>query len=218
MSAPSASLRASVVLLIALGLALIGGTGYWLATTRVGPLDPAVLMKAHFASAEFPGFRPVEAQELSGKQRLVLFERRDAPSGWEKPVPVGATVEHRDWRKLQVPPPREDPVHIALCWSAPAAGAKSVRDALDAIKGKELRELPDDGGLVRVDVGKLAWAGYDADFVHERTFRADGSFQDRLHVNLSVPEAPCLVVLTWRPGEAGDKERARRLLAALQPN
>ena len=217
MSAPSASLRASLVWLVALGLALIGGTGYWLATTRVGPLDRDAWMRAHFASFELSGFVPTEQQQLLGGMQIVQFERSDLPTGWNASVPAGAIVEHRDWRKLLIPPAREAPALIALWWSAPAAGAKSVRDELDKGRGMELRELPDDGGLVRVAVGKFAWAGYDADFVHERVFARDASFQDRVRANLSVPDAPCLCVLTWRRGEAGDTELARKLLEGLRP-
>jgi hypothetical protein len=86
------------------------------------------------------------------------------------------------------------------------------------VQWKELKYIESKGGRTAVDGGKLTWNGYAADYVLEREFRPGLRFQDRLRVNLTVNSECWVAYAVWPEQEAGSKEPAAEILAALRPN
>lgn len=70
------------------------------------------------------------------------------------------------------------------------------------------------------DGGTIPWAGYAAPYVRVREFElidGVGRFVESVRVNLTLGAHCCVLYLRWPPGEAGDREGALTMLAALEP-
>ena len=71
--------------------------------------------------------------------------------------------------------------------------------------------------MTPIDAGKIPWHGFDADYVHDRSFEPGGTFRDEMRVNLSLANNACMLTARWTRGEAASKKALQPLLDALQP-
>lgn len=203
------------------GLLVIVALFFWLWSSRARDIDAGEQLRGAFAVPGVPaGWKPTLAQaipdglfDLHTEQRIVRLAREGAPTELD---PVPAEGVKPDWKKLVDAAPPGEPARLYFAWYDLSTGAKDVEGQLDSHRAVEFSMLGEKGGIVRVDAGKLAWGGYDADFVHERLFDK-GSFRDALRINLSRPGQYCVLNVLWKWGEKGSRDSARRALALFPP-
>ncbi|MBK7643133.1 MAG: hypothetical protein IPJ19_08780 [Planctomycetes bacterium] len=228
MSAPSADPQQTArresalgVVGIAGGLLLILGIFLWLWTSRGREIDASEQFRASFAVQGVPeGWSVAFAQavpdglfDLHTEQRIVRLVRAGAAPDSD---PVPAESAKPDWKKLPESAPLGEPARLYFAWYDPSSGSKDVEAQLDSHRAQPLEMLGEKGGIVRVDAGRVPWAGYDADFVQERLFDK-GSFRDALRINLSTKGQFCVLNVLWRWGERGSRESAAQALALFPP-
>lgn len=212
---------ALAVLGIAGGFLLLAGILVWMWISRGRPIDAGEQLRGAFAVESVPaGWSVALAQavpdsffDFSSEQRIVRLVRADAPAD---PAPAEQPGAKPEWKKLAENAPPGEPTRLYLAWYAPSSGGADVERQLDSHRAQELAQLGEKGGIVRVDLGKLAWGGFDADFVHERLFEK-GAFRDALRVNLSSPGQFCVLNVLWPWGVRGTRESAARILALFPP-
>lgn len=203
------------------GLLLIVGLFVWLWISRAREIDAAEQLRGAFAVQSVPeGWSVTLAQavpdglfDLHSEVRIVRLARAGAGAD---PEPVPAEGAKPEWKKLADAAPPGEPTRLFFAWYDPGTGSKDVEYQLDSHGSVELSKLDEQGGKVRVDLGKLRWGAYDSDFVHERLFDK-GSFRDALRINLSTPGQFCVLNVLWKWGERGSRDSAARALALFPP-
>jgi hypothetical protein len=206
------------------GLLLILGLFIWLWISRAREIDAAEQFRGAFAVEGVPaGWSVTLSQavpdglfDLHTEQRIVRLAREGAaPEAQPSAAPAepGAKVE---WKKLADAAPPGEPARLYFAWYDPSSGSSDVQAQLDSHRAVDYSMLGTEGGIVRLDAGKLRWGAYDADFVHERLFEK-GSFRDALRVNLSRPGQFCVLNLLWSWGERGTRDSALKTLELFPP-
>ncbi len=229
MSAPSADPSTNArrdsalgIVGIAGGFLLIAGIFVWMWISRGHPIDAADQLRGSFAVSAVPaGWNVALAQavpdgffDFSSEQRIVRLVRADAPAD---PAPSETPEAKPDWKALAEKAAAGEPTRLFLAWYPPSSGSQDVQRQLDSHRAQELSQLGEKGGIVRIDVGKLTWGSFDADFVHERLFEK-GAFRDALRVNLSSPGQFCVLNVLWPWGVRGSRESASKVLALFPPH
>lgn len=208
---------------IAGGLLLLVGILVWMWISRGRPIDANEQLRGSFAVQSVPaGWNVALAQavpdsfiDFSSEQRIVRLVRADAPAD-PAPEPEPKPGEKPEWKKLAEGAPAGEPTRLYLAWYSLAGGGADVERQMDSHRAKELAQLDEKGGVVRIDVGKLDWSGFDADFVHERLYQK-GAFRDAVRVNLSSPGQFCVLNVLWPWGVRGTRESATKVLALFPP-
>jgi hypothetical protein len=123
--------------------------------------------------------------------------------------------EKVDWSRVSIPPSISRPRRIVFLFPAPGASHDLVADSFRNVDRKSLSDLGPQGGKVTIASGKLAWRGFDADWVHERAFEKGGTFRDAMRVDLSVDKQPCVMTAEWTRGDAAARKTLDPVLDAL---
>jgi len=207
---------------VACGLLVIAAIFLWLWMARGREIDAAEQFRGSFAVQGVPsGWTVALAQavpdglfDMHSEQRIVRLVRADAAP---EPDPSPAPDAEFEWKKLPEAAPLGEPGRLYFAWYDPSTGREDVASQLDSHRAGEIGMLDrKQGGIVRVDAGKLRWGLYDADFVHERLFEK-GSFRDALRLNLSTSGQFCVLNVLWKWGEKGSRDSALKVLELFPP-
>jgi hypothetical protein len=213
----------------ALGLAAIGGAAGLLFASRPGIVDGAEQLATTFDLGALPfDLRIANAARLPTGELTVILEPPDLKAEAPPPPPVpeskskpGAEeeppVKRFDWSKIALGEKGSPPRQVVLAWFPEATAEIELKSLFREVDWKDLRDLGESGGLVAVGSGKLDWGGYDAPYIHLRSYERGGAFRDSIRVNLSAAGQRCAVHILWSRGVQGSKERVVELLAALAP-
>jgi hypothetical protein len=220
MSAPSAEPRraggAGAIILIAAGLMICAGLAAFLIITRGGRVDgAAVLERAFGVRGMGERYAIVEAREMPGGTEVVILDDPsvpvEAPPAMEQPAPD----ERVDWRTVVIPAATAWPRRIVFTFPKPGNEQAVIEAFMTHGQWGDIAHLGPNGGKVIVAAKKIAWRGFDADWVHERAYERKLSFRDALSVNLSLPNQPCVMTAFWPKGEAASEAKLAELLVLL---
>lgn len=206
-------------LLAGLMLIIMVFVGLWLA--RRQDIDGAAQLSANFAIPAVPaGWKVVNAEEIPAGffsfgpgERIVQLAHELQVTGEQPPAPAGFVKE---WKALVEGKPLGEASRLIFAWYGPADGAEQVEAQLASRRAQDLASLGEDGGIVRIDAGKVLWGSFDADFVHERFF-TKGAFRDAIRVNLSAGGQYAVVNILFAWNQRASVEAAKRLLAQFPP-
>jgi len=207
---------------IAGGLLLIAAIFLWLWMSRGREIDAAEQFRGSFAVQGVPTGWSVQLSQavpdslfnLHTEQRLVRLVRTDAAA---EPEPSAVPDAQFEWKSLPESAPLGEAARLYFAWYDPSTGSKDVVAQLDSHRAVEIGMLDrKQGGIVRVDAGRLRWGDFDADFVQERLFEK-GSFRDALRMNLSTQGQFCVLNVLWKWGEKGSRDSARKVLELFPP-
>jgi hypothetical protein len=223
MSAPTAEPQVGIVR-VTVGLCVLAGIVWSLASLRAGPVDGRALLASNFEERALPfGLELESALRLSDERELVVLANPHAAPEAERAEPPPPPAEGADPRPpfdaTKVPLGRsgEPPRRVELVFRPKGSGLAGVRAEFERGDWSDLRSIGHEGGVAAIDFQILAWQGYDAICIHERRFEPGGSFVDSMRVNLSTPGRPCVLRAIWSRGMPGSLERLRELLEALVP-
>jgi hypothetical protein len=218
---PGRSAGAGIIVGVALLLMLLAALTAFLIAWRGGPIDGAAQLESAFGVRTIGDEYTLEsAREMPGGARLIVFVDRSAapeavlavpdPKAKKKP-----DEEKVDWTHVTIPPATTRPRRVTFLFSAAGSSHYDMAAFFHDIERKSIEDLGPEGGKVTIETGKLAWRGFDADWVHERAFEAGGTFRDEMRVDLSLEKKPCVMTAVWSRGETGSKAELDKLLAAL---
>jgi hypothetical protein len=219
MSAPSADAPrpggAGVILLIAAALMMCSGLAAFLIISRGGDIDGAAALERAFGVRGMGArYAIVEAREMPGGTQVVILDdpsiALEVPPIVEEPPPD----ERVDWRTVVIPAASAWPRRIVFTFPEPG-NEKAVIESFLQKGGGDVAHLGPNGGKVVVAAKKIAWRGFDADWVHERSYERKLTFRDAMSVNLSLEKLPCVMTAFWPRGEAASEAKLKELLALL---
>jgi hypothetical protein len=224
MSAPTAeqarSAGAGTIVGVALVLMLLAALVAFLIVSRGGTIDGAAQLESAFGVRTIgPGYVIESAHEMPGGARLITFVDKTASPEVAAAVPDPKAKkpedDHVDWTRVTIPPATARPRRVTFLFPAPGAGHDDVAAFFHDVERKSIEDLAPEGGKVTVETGKLAWRGFDADWVHERVFEAGRTFRDGMRVDLSLEKKPCVMTAEWTRGETASRAALDRVLDAL---
>jgi hypothetical protein len=199
MSAPTAettrTVGAGTIVGVALVLMLLAALVAFLVVSRGGVIDGAAQLESVFGVRTIgPDYAIDSAREMPGGARLITFVDGSAPPETAALVPdpnaKKPKEDHVDWTHVSIPPSTARPRRVTFLLPAPGASHEVVAAFFHDVERKSIENLGPSGGKVTVETGKLAWRGFDADWVHERVFEAGGTFRDGMRVDLSLAKKP----------------------------
>lgn len=221
---PASPVRPLRVLSIVLGCAALAGLVYALARPSAREVDAGAAWERLFASPRPEGYVLASALELPDGSTALTFVDPDAgieppkPAVPEMPEPAeGQPPPKGEWHTLPIGSPGPRARELVFLTAERHASLAALFEKTRGGGGPSARDLGPQGGTVTVDGGRIAWAGLDAPFVHERTFEPGGTFRDAVRVNLSTAARPCVLHASWTRGVAGSKQETVRLLERLTP-
>jgi hypothetical protein len=222
---PRANARPLAVISIAFGLALLVAAIAALVRPSVREIDAEAELGRLFEPVTWPLALVVDhaSQLPAGEHVVVLVDpgappEAQAPAAEEaKPAEPGATPEHYDASKVVVGPPGPAPRRVVLLSDPARPGLELPRGSATRPSASDVKHLGAAGGIVPIELGRMHWREYDADFVHERDYERGGTFKDSLRVNLSANGRSCLLLAEWTRGTAGSRAQIETLIAALVP-
>jgi len=219
-----------------LGLMMILSVGVMALFPTARDTDAASLLSATFGvMGDLPyGLEPVRAVSFATGEQLVLL-RDPARSSEEDNAPrwlpskSGATwqirfgkeiskIETFDWSTIPVAKEGQPPVEVALALFPAKTAKKIVQAQFNGIHFEDVTQLPMAGKTVPVDAGHLDWGPFEAPYIQLRHYGRDATgpeFWDTLRVNLTSGSQARVLYMRWPRGQAGHKDRAIELLAAL---
>lgn len=212
---------AATIVLVALGLMALAAAGAFLFVSRGAAVDGAALLESSFGVRTVgDGYEVVEAREVPLGARVVVVEdRRAAP---EAPAPVAADSDSSkdgpkvEWKKLPIPPSTARARRLVFVFPKDAEqGVRQAEEMIKSVGWSDVDDLGDKGGRVTVAKERIAWHGFDADWVHHREYEPGPAFHDVIQVNLSLARQPCLLTATWPRGESASRAQLEALLASL---
>jgi hypothetical protein len=210
-------ISALTVVGVAVGLMLLGSAVAYLFVLRGGPIDGEGQLQSAFGVRALPfDLSVVQAHEMAGGEKLIVLENKGLPAETE-PVAPPAPLAKIDWKNLPIRTSGTPPRRVRIVWLEGASAAEKLSAFFTKVEFKDLGKLGPEGGLTPIDAGKIPWHGFDADYVHERSFEPGGTFRDAMRVNLSLANNACMLTATWSRGEAASKKALQPLLDALQP-
>ncbi len=122
------------------------------------------------------------------------------------------------WLKLPVGEAEQAPWQAALVhYPAQSKAESTLAREFGRLNFKDLSTIPKEGGSTVMDSGHLVWNGFRLPFVRTRHFRMEEKepiFHDSMRINLTRKRHSLVLYLRWRPGQLGDVEMARPLLAS----
>jgi hypothetical protein len=224
------------IVAMGLGLMMILGVGVMALFPTARDTDAASLLSATFGvMGGLPyGLEPVRAVSFATGEHFVLLrdparpsEEENAPrwlpsksgAGWQ--IRFGKEklkVETFDWSTIPVAEEGQPPVEVALALFPTKTAKKIVQAQFHGIHFEDVTRLPMAGKTVPVDAGHLDWGPFEAPYIHLRHYGRDATgpgFWDTLRVNLTSGSQARVLYLRWPRGQAGHKDRANELLAAL---
>jgi hypothetical protein len=221
---------AGLVVGVALGLMALAALAAFLLLGSGRAIDGGAKLAAAFGSADLPGGLVVEtAVRTSTGDELVVVARADAAPQADAPAAapaepaaqaeLGAPAEPAapriDWAALPIPAAGGPPQRITFHFAPAQRGRAVIDDLVRDVRGRDRGELGAEGGTVVVARGRLAFRGYDAEWVHLRAYERGPAFRDALRVSLSTPAAPCVLTATWPRGEPATEAGWMPVLTAL---
>ncbi|MBI5365333.1 MAG: hypothetical protein HZA53_19305 [Planctomycetes bacterium] len=212
------------ILLVFVFLAVVAGAIQFLATTRTGEVEAAVVLAPAFEVSTLPfGLEPRFAAELPFEQKLVQFTPRGAVFQDEKAEepPAGDSKSGGDerkiqWKKLPLAPADAAPSQAALVFLG-QLGKDALRAYLEDPSWKGFESLDDRGGRVAVESGTFPWAGFDARYTIVRKFAPPDRYVDSARVDLSAHGRWCALLVDWPRGATGSKAALIELANAFTP-
>ncbi|MDZ4772108.1 MAG: hypothetical protein SGI72_03140 [Planctomycetota bacterium] len=220
MSAPSADSKrvggSGVVVGVALALMGCAVLAAFLIMSRGGAVDGAALMESTFGVRGIGSrYGIVEAREMPTGACVVILDdpsaRIEAASAGESPP----NDERVDWGKVAILPSKAWPRRIVVTLPKAQSSQAPIDAFFTKSEWQDVSQLGSKGGKVVVDSKKLAWRGFDAQWVHERAYEQPLTFRDAMSVNLSVEGRPCVLSAYWSRGEAASEAQLKELLALL---
>ena len=212
--------RALDVLVVAATFAALAGVVAILASVAGHPVDARAELERLFAPVELPhGLELARAFELAGGMRVVVAEdpaAGDEPAAAPAPeggVPEDPTLPRFDWTKVPIGAVGSAPRRVVFLTDPERAAFEPLR----AGGGPGVDKLGREGGVVAIEIGKLPWRDYDAEFVHERLYERGGTFRDTIRVALSANGRACSLLAEWTRGMPASKARVAEILARLEP-
>ncbi|HIF41112.1 MAG TPA: hypothetical protein EYQ74_08435 [Planctomycetes bacterium] len=224
------------IIVMGLGLMMILSVGVMALFPTARDTDAASLLSASFGiDGGLPfGLEPVRAVSFATGEQLVLFrdpdrssEEANAPrwlpsksgAGWQIRF-TKAKVKKQvfDWSTIPVAEEGQPPAEAALALFSSKTAKKVVQAQFNGIHFEDVTQLPLAGKTVPVDAGHLDWGQFDAPYIHLRHYGRDATgpgFWDTLRVNLTSGSQARILYLRWPRGQAGHKDHALELLAAL---
>jgi hypothetical protein len=232
--------RTSVVLGVVLALAGLGGLVWVMVDQPTRTLAAGELAARWFGAAGPPlGLVVAEAQRLPRGDVVLRLEDPAAPEepprneptpgdaapadppqegAVEPPSKAGPDEPPFDWSKVPVGPAGALPREVLLVDLPPAEAAADLERLFR--QGQEFRgdwkSIERSGGTRVLDRGRMPWGGFDAPYVHERTFEAGGTFRDVLRVDLSEARSPRILIARWTRGLPASKPPVEALLVRLE--
>lgn len=217
---PARSAGAGVVVGVALVLMLLAGLTAFLIASRGGPIDgPAQVESAFGVRTIGPDYGVESAREMPGGARLITFVDKAAAPEVALAVPDPSAKkpkdEHVDWSRVTIPPATARPRRVTFHFPAASATHDAVAAFFHDVERRSIEDLGPQGGKVTIETGKLAWRGFDADWVHERVFEEGGTFRDGMRVDVSLAKQPCVMTAEWSRNEPASKAALDKVLDAL---
>ena len=213
---PKRPARAGAILLVAAGIMVCAVLAAFLIMSRGGHVDGAAVMEEVFG---VPGMGPryaiVEAREMPSGTRVVILDDPSVPAEVAPVVEAPAPDEKVDWRTVVVPAATAWPRRIVFTIPKQGSGQAAVDAFFVRNEWRDIADLGPSGGKVMLAAKKIAWRGFDADWVHERAYERKLTFRDAMNVNLSLENQPCVMTAFWPRGEAASEERLREVLGML---
>ena len=227
MSAPTAEgtrrAGAGTIVGVALLLMVLAALAAFLIASRGGPIDGAARLESAFGVRTIgEGYEITSARKTPGGSSLITLEDRSAAPELAKKAEAGkvtedkkATDEKVDWKLVAIPAATTRPRFVTFQLPDEGASHEAVAEFFRNVERTSLEDLGPDGGKVTVETGKLAWRGFDADWVHERVFEKGGTFRDGMRVDLSLAKQPCVMTAVWSRNESASKAALEKVLDAL---
>ncbi len=211
---------AGTIVGVALVLMLLSALAAFLIVSRGGPIDGGAQLESIFGVRTIgDGYVISSARKMPGGASLVTFEDPSAPpeAAQNPPDPSAKPPkdEHFDWTRVPIPPATARPMRVTFQFPAAGTSHDVVAGFFRNVERKSLEDLGPDGGKVTIETGKLAWRGFDADWVHERAYEKGGTFRDGMRVDLSLAKQPCVMTAEWSRGDAASRAALERVLDAL---
>ena len=212
---------AATIVFVALGLMVFVVAGAFLFVSCGAAVDGAALLESAFGVRTLgEGYEVVEAREVPLGARVVVVEdRRAAP---EAPAPVAPDSDSSkdapkvEWKKIPITPSTAKPRRLVFVFPKDAEqGVRQAEEMIKSVGWSDVDDLGDKGGRVTVAKERIAWRGFDADWVHHREYEPGPAFRDTIQVNLSLARQPCLLTATWPRGESASRAQLEALLASL---
>lgn len=205
------------IVAIALGAMLLAGLAAWLLVSRAAPIDGEARVLQHFgAGVDRVGMRVRAAQRLPDGVELVALQDPSAAQG-DEPVVTGDTSAVLDRTKVDLGPTGTAPREALLVFVPTQHWERVRKEHFERVRWRDLGELPPSGGTQTAGEGKLTWRGYEVAWVHERTWDAAGSFRDAVRLDVSLPEQPASLLLTWPKRARADADACLKFLERLTP-
>jgi hypothetical protein len=114
-----------------------------------------------------------------------------------------------------IPPATTWPRRLVFTFPEPGNENGVIDSFMQKNGGGDIANLGPSGGKVIVAAKKIAWRGFDADWVHERAYERKATFRDAVSVNLSLEKQPCVMTAFWARGEAASEAKLAELIASL---
>lgn len=213
---PSRPSGAGTILLIAAGLMICSALAAFLIVSRGGEIDgSAVLERAFGVRGLAPRYVIVEAREMPNGTEVVILDDPSVPVE-ARPAPEEVPQdEHVDWRAVVIPSATAWPRRIVFTFPEPGNEKAAIDSFLTRHEWGDVAHLGPNGGKVVLAAKKIAWRGFDADWVHERAYERPLTFRDAMSANLSLENQPCVMTAFWPRGEAASEAKLAELLAEL---
>lgn len=227
------------ILGMGLGLMMILGVGITALFPTARDTDANSLMVASFGmEGALPyGLEPTRAVSFATGEQLVLLRNPDRSSeegnaprwlpsksgaGWQiQFTQAKVKVETFNWSTIPVDAEGQPPIEVALALFPAKTGKKVVQSQFHGLQFEDITRLPMAGKTVPVDAGHLSWGPFEAPYIQLRHYGRDATgpgFWDTLRVNLTVGSKARILYLRWPRGQAGSKDSAVEVLAALPTN
>ena len=202
---------------IALGAMLLAALAAWLLVSRAAPIDGEARVRQHFgAGPEGVAMRVRAAQRLPDGVELVALQDASATDADEVALTTEAAAVV-DRSRVDLGPAGRAPREALLVFVPQQHWERVRKEHFERVRWRDLGELPSSGGTQTAGEGKLAWRGYDVAWVHERTWDAAGGFRDAVRLDVSLPDQPASLLLTWPKGARADAGACLKFLESLTP-
>jgi hypothetical protein len=207
---------AGAIVVVAAGMMVCAVLAAFLIMSRGGQVDGAAVLAEVFGQHELhPRYAIVEAREMPSGTRVVILDDPAAPPESAPDAEPPAPDEKVDWRTVAIPPAKAWPRRLVFTLPQRGSGQAAVDAFFVRNEWRDIADLGPKGGKVMLAAKKIAWRGFDADWVHERSFERKLTFRDAMSVNLSLEKQPCVLSAFWPRGEAASEERLREVLGML---
>jgi hypothetical protein len=204
------------ILLIALGLMVCAVLAAFLILSRGGRVDGAAVLESALGVRGLgEKYTIVEAREMPSGTHVVILDAAGAAPETPPEKDTPPPDEIVDWRTVKIPAATTWPRRVVFTLPKQGSGQAAIDAFFVRQDWGDIAHLGPQGGKTVVATKKLAWRGFDADFVHERAYERKLTFRDAVSVDLSLEKQPCVLTAFWPRGEAASEEIVVKLLAEL---